>query len=145
MKSERSKANSDNHKNSKQKSSKPIKLSDLQLLVMKVLWDHGRLSVSDAHQLLNRKKEMALTTVATLLKRMQEKDIVAFEKDGRQHLYYALISEAEVKTSMLSNILANLFNGNPSELVHHLVAQDEVEQSDLDKIKQLLAQGKNDE
>ena len=118
----------------------PIKLSDLQLLVMKVLWENGKLSVSDAHQLLNQKKEMALTTVATLLKRMNEKEIVAFEKQGRQHLYYALISEQEVKTSMLSNILANLFDGSPSELVHHLVAQDEVGPSDLDKIKQLLAQ-----
>ena len=86
-------------KRTKQKAHQPIKLSDLQLLVMKVLWDHGKLSVSDAHQLLNEKKEMALTTVATLLKRMHEKDIVAFEKQGRQHLYYALISEQEVKTS----------------------------------------------
>jgi len=115
-----------------------IKLSDLQLLVMKVLWENGKLSVSDAHKLLNNKKEMALTTVATLLKRMHEKNIVAFEKQGRQHLYYALISEREVKTSMLSNLLANLFDGSPSELVHHLVAQEEVERSDLDKIKQLL-------
>ena len=127
-------------KASKQNINRSIKLSDLQLLVMKVLWEKGKLSVSDAHDLLNQKKEMALTTVATLLKRMHEKNIVAFEKQGRQHLYYALVSEQEVKTSMLSNILANLFDGSPSELVHHLVAQDEVERSDLEKIKQLLAQ-----
>lgn len=127
----------------KQSTPRAIKLSDLQLLVMKVLWKNGKLSVSDAHQLLNQKKEMALTTVATLLKRMHEKDIVAFEKQGRQHLYYAVISEQDVKTSMLSGILANLFDGNPSELVHHLVAQDEVEQSDLDRIKQLLAEEKS--
>ena len=127
-------------KSAKQNTPQSIKLSDLQLLVMKVLWEHGKLSVSDAHRLLNEKKEMALTTVATLLKRMNEKEIVAFEKQGRQHLYYALISEQEIKTSMLSNILANLFDGSPSELVHHLVAQDEVDPLDLDKIKQLLAQ-----
>ncbi len=123
----------------------PIKLSDLQLLVMKVLWEHGKLSVSEAHSLLNKKKKMALTTVATLLKRMQEKEIVAFEKQGRQFLYYPLISESDVKTSMLSNMLSNLFDGNPSELVSHLVSQDEVNQKDLEVIKKLLSEAKNHE
>ncbi|MCW8876009.1 MAG: BlaI/MecI/CopY family transcriptional regulator [Kangiellaceae bacterium] len=130
---------SQNHKQV-QKSTQ-VKLSDLQLMVMKVLWQQGKLSVADTHQLLNQQKEMALTTVATLLKRMAEKNIVGYEKDGRQLLYYPLISEQETKTSMLSSLLSNLFNDNPSELVHHLVSQDEVNQDDLDKIQQLLQQG----
>ena len=125
--------------------SKAIKLSELQLMVMKVLWKHGKLSVSQAHTLLNQQKPMAPTTVATLLKRMQEKNILLVEKDGRQFLYSAAVSESETKTSMLSSLMANLFDGSPTELVHHLVAQDEVNSSDLDKIKQLLDEEKNND
>jgi len=126
-----------------------FKLSDLQISVMKVLWQHGKLSVNETHKLLNQKRELALTTVATLLKRMQEKGIVDHEKAGRQYLYFALVSEKDVKTSMLSNMLSSLFDGKPDELVHHLVAQDDVAEADLDKIRQLLdldasKQGKND-
>ncbi|WP_168204003.1 BlaI/MecI/CopY family transcriptional regulator [Aliikangiella coralliicola] len=116
-----------------------VKLSDLQLMVMKVLWEQGKLSVSEVHRLLNEQKELALTTVATLLKRMHEKGVVDFEKAGRQHLYFPLVSEEEVKTSMLSNILANLFDGNPTELVHHLVGQSEVDEEELGKIKAILS------
>jgi len=112
---------------------------------MKVLWQHDKLSVSEAHRLLSEKKTMALTTVATLLKRMHEKNILSVEKSGRQFFYSAAVSESEVKTSMLSGILDSLFDGSPTELVHHLVAQDEVNQGDLDKIKQLLAEGKGNE
>ena len=112
-------------------------------MVMKVLWKHGKTSVAEAHHYLNQQKEMALTTVATLLKRMAEKEIVGFEKEGRQLLYFPLISEQETKTSMLSSLLSNLFNDNPTELVHHLVSRDEVNQDDLDKIQALLKQGES--
>ncbi len=124
---------------------KPVKLSELQLTVMKVLWQHQRLSVSQAQQLLNEQKPMALTTVATLLKRMHEKNIVHAEKQGRQFFYSPAITEAEVKTSMLSILLNHLFDGNPSELVHHLVAQDEVKQDDIAKIQQLIDQEKSND
>lgn len=124
---------------------KPVKLSELQLTVMKVLWQHQRLSVSQAQQLLNKQKPMALTTVATLLKRMHEKNIVHAEKQGRQFFYSPAITESEVKTSMLSNLLNHLFDGNPSELVHHLVAQDEVKQDDIAKIQQLIVQEKSND
>lgn len=122
-----------------------IKLSDLQISVMKVLWKHGALSVSDAHKLLNENRELALTTVATLLKRMQEKGIVTHEKQGRQYLYSPLVSEEEVKSSMLGNMLSSLFDGKPDELIHHLVAQSEVAEDDLAKIRQLLSQDKKDD
>lgn len=126
--------------------SKPaIKLSDLQISVMKVLWLHGKLSVNQTHRYLNQSRELALTTVATLLKRMQEKGIVGHEKQGRQYLYYALVSENEVKTSMLGNLLTSLFDGKPEALVHHLVAEDDVAVKDLEKIKRLLQKDqKND-
>lgn len=127
------------------KPTKQVKLSELQLMVMKVIWQHGKLSVSEAHKLLNDQKTMALTTVATLLKRMQEKQILNFEKVGRQLFYTAAISESEVKTSMLASILNNLFDGNPSELVSHLVSRDEVAQSDLDKIQAMLSEEKDND
>ncbi|MFC3194894.1 BlaI/MecI/CopY family transcriptional regulator [Marinicella sediminis] len=119
-------------------SRKPIKLSQSQIDVMKVLWQHDKLAVSDVHQALNQHKQLALTTVATVLKRLQEKDIVGYEKAGRQYLYFARVSEAEVRSSMLANLLNHLFNGEPEALVHHLVDQESVSEADLQKIKALL-------
>lgn len=119
-----------------------IKLSNLQISVMKILWEHEKLSVSQAHQLLNQHKPMALTTVATLLKRMHEKSIVGFEKVGRQHLYYPLVSEREVKSSMLSNMINHLFNNEPAELVHHLVDQKDISEDELSLIRKMLERSK---
>ncbi len=119
-----------------------IKLSNLQISVMKILWSQKRLSVSQAHKLLNKEKTMALTTVATLLKRMHEKGIVGFEKVGRQHFYHPLISEREVKSSMLGNMINHLFNNEPAELVHHLVDQEDISEDELTLIRKMLARSK---
>lgn len=117
-----------------------VKLSQSQIELMKVLWRHDKLSVSDVHQALNQHKPLALTTVATMLKRLQEKGVIDHEKDGRQYLYHARVSEAEVRSSMLGNLLNQLFDGEPEALVHHLVDHEAVSEDDLQKIKALLDQ-----
>lgn len=119
------------------------KLSDLQLLIMKTLWHAQKLSASDVHQRVNQHKELAPTTVATMLKRLQEKGCVDYQKSGRQFLYFATVSEHEVKTSMLSSMLNSLFDGKPEQLVHHLVGQQDVDEDELNKIKALLEKDAN--
>lgn len=115
-----------------------IKLSDLQLLLIKILWVNGKQSSTEVHKKVSQQRDLAPTTVATMLKRMQEKQWLGYEKQGRQFLYFAKITENDVKTSMLSNLLANLFDGNPEELVNHLVRSDEVAKGDLEKIQSLI-------
>ena len=121
-----------------------IKLSDLQLLLIKVLWQYGKLSASEVHKIVADQRELAPTTVATMLKRMQEKDWLGYEKQGRQFLFFAKISENDVKTSMLRNLLANLFDGSPEQLVNHLVHSDDVAKGDLEKIQAMLAENQRD-
>ena len=121
-----------------------IKLSGLQISVLKLFWRHGKLTVNEAHQLLNQEKPMALTTVATMLKRLHEKGAVKFEKQGRQHVYFASVSESQVKTTMLANMLSTLFDGKPDELVHHLVAQEDVQASDIEKIRNMIAKSEQE-
>lgn len=121
-------------------STKNMKLSNLQISVMKILWNNEQISVRNVHKLMNEVKPIALTTVATLLKRMEEKNIVGFEKNGRQHVYFPLISESDVKSSMLGNMLSHLFNNKPAELVHHLVDQDNMTEDELVLIRKILSQ-----
>ena len=75
-----------------------------------------------------------------MLKRLQEKGVIGHEKDGRQYLYQANVSEAEVRSSMLGSLLQQLFDGEPEALVHHLVDQETLSDDDLLKIKALLDQ-----
>ncbi|MGE0192756.1 MAG: BlaI/MecI/CopY family transcriptional regulator [Planctomycetota bacterium] len=112
-------------------------LSDLQIEVLRTLWEHGEGTVADVQQRLKPHRDLATTTVATLLARLVRRGAVARRRgDGRTYLYRAAVEEDEVRRSMVGALMDRLFAGDPAALVHHLV-----EDQDLDEAtrKRLLA------
>lgn len=114
-----------------------IALSDLQLDLMRVLWRAGEASVADAVAALSS-RDLAHTTVATLLSRLEKRGVVEARRDGRQLLYRPLVSEAQVRRSMVSSLIAQVFRGDSNALLAHLVSEREVAQGDLERVRTLL-------
>jgi predicted transcriptional regulator len=114
-----------------------IVLSDLQLDLMRVLWRAGELNVADATAALGD-RDLAHTTVATLLTRLEKRGVVAARRDGRLLVYRPLVSEAQVKRSMVSSLIAQVFRGDPKALLAHLVSEREVAPGDLEQVRALL-------
>jgi predicted transcriptional regulator len=115
-----------------------IALSDLQLDVMRVLW-RGEASVADVAAALAASRGLAHTTVATLLTRLAKRGAVAQRRDGRQLLYRALVTEPQVRRTMVGDLIQSLFKGDPQALLAHLVSEREVAPGDLEKVQALLA------
>ncbi len=114
-----------------------IVLSDLQLDLMRVLWRGGELSVAEATEALAA-RALAHTTVATLLTRLEKRGVVELRRDGRQLLYRAAVSEAQVRRSMVSSLIAQVFRGDPKALLAHLLSEREVAPGDLERVRALL-------
>jgi predicted transcriptional regulator len=115
-----------------------IALSELQLDVMRVLW-RGEASVADVAAALAASRGLAHTTVATLLTRLAKRGAVAQRRDGRQLLYRALVTEPQVRRTMVGDLIQSLFKGDPQALLAHLVSEREVAPGDLEKVQALLA------
>lgn len=117
-----------------------IKLDDLQLKIMKVLWKNGELGVSQVqdHLKQNEDREFAITTINTILQRLYKKGIVNYRKEGRQYIYRAEVSEKETQTSMTSSLIDKLFKGKSSVLVNHLLESSEFEAGELEKLKRII-------
>ena len=117
----------------------PTQLSDLQLDVLRALWRAGEATVAEVHADLAQRRELAPTTVSTLLKRLEKYGHVAHRNEGRQFVYRATTTEAEAKHSMVSELAGRLFSGDVPELLNHLLSAREIERGDLDRIKRLIA------
>lgn len=113
-------------------------LTELQLDVLKVLWDRGEATSAEVKDELDPSRGLALSTVATLLSRLEKRGVVAHRKEGRQHVYHARVSRGDVRSSMVANLMRNLFGGDPAALVQHLVARHEVDSDSLDRLRTLL-------
>jgi BlaI family transcriptional regulator, penicillinase repressor len=113
-------------------------LSELQLALMRVLWDLGESSAAEVHRALNRTRPLAITTVATLLGRLEKRQLVSHRNEGRAFVYRARVSEHDVRRKMLSGLVRNLFRGDPTELVEHLLSERDVSPGDIARIQELI-------
>lgn len=114
-------------------------LSDVQLAFMRALWSRPGSSVAQVKEFLSDEgRELAQTTVATQLGRLEKKGLIAHEIEGRQFLYRALVSEEQVRRSVLARVTEGLFGGDVTALVHQLLDHDRVSAADLAEVKRLI-------
>ena len=117
-------------------------LSEVQLAVMRELWDAGRATTAAVHERMGKPRSLAYTTVATLLHRLEKRGLVRSRKDGRERVFEPLVSEGEVTRHMVSDLVAKLFRGDPRALVSHLVNDSEFEEGDLETVRRMLEEAK---
>ena len=115
-----------------------LNLTELQLAVLRVLWDRGECTVAEVHAGLSEERSIAMTTVATLLKRLEKRGVVVHRTEGRQFVYRASVAEDDARRSMVRELVDRLFGGDASELVTHLLRAREVRPGDLAKIERML-------
>ena len=115
-------------------------LSDLQLAIMKVVWLRGEAAAAEVHQALcDEGRDLAPTTVATVMSRLEKRGLLTHRTEGRQYIYASKVEEQEIRRSMLERVTHFFFGGDTSALVHHLVGARDVGQDDLEAIKRLIA------
>ncbi|OWQ85231.1 hypothetical protein CDN99_22075 [Roseateles aquatilis] len=116
-----------------------VSLSELQLALMRVLWERGHASTAEvAEALRDQQRPLAHTTVATLLTRLEKRGLIVSERDGRALVYRPAVSEPQVQRSMVSGLLSTLFGGRPEALLSHLVEEGELGDDDLARMRAML-------
>ena len=114
-------------------------LGDLQLAIMRVLWNRGESTVAEVHEALESERGLALTTIATMLMKMEKKGVVDHRADGRRFIYHPTVSEGQVRRSMVADLTAQLFGGDVTALVSHLLAEHEIEAGELAELRERIA------
>lgn len=114
-------------------------LTELQLAVLRVLWERGHATAADVTEALRPARALAQTTVATVLSRLEKRGVVEHEVVARQFLYRPCLTEAEATGSMVSALTERLFDGDATALVSHLLSARDFSRGDLARVKTLIA------
>lgn len=120
--------------------SNQFRLGDLQLRIMKILWQHHPASVAHVHAAL--RSDLAYTTVATMLRKMESRGLVTHETEGRSFLYSPAVREDAVTRNMAGDVLNRFYQGNLARMVNHLLHSREVSSDELKELETLIAQHK---
>jgi BlaI family penicillinase repressor len=114
-------------------------LGDLQLAIMRVLWSRGEATVADVHEALEPERGLALTTIATMLAKMEKKGVVEHRAEGRRFIYRPTVSEGQVRRSMVAGLTTQLFRGDVTALVNHLLSEHDVDAGELAQLRALIS------
>lgn len=116
-------------------------LTELQLDIMGVLWTHGEATSTEVREALRPDRDLAPTTVSTLLRRLEKKGVVAHRTEGRRYVYRAAVEEARVRRSLVSELTEmadRLFAGDMPSLVTQLLAESDVGPDDLARVRRMI-------
>lgn len=113
-------------------------LGELQYAIMRVLWEEGEASVAQVWEGLPDPHQRALTTIATMLSKMEKKGVVRHRAEGRQFIYMPAVSEPDVHRTMVADLTDRLFQGDVTALVAHLLSEQEIDRTELDRLQKLI-------
>lgn len=119
-------------------STAPVRPSDGELAILRVLWSRGPSTVRDVHTELSKDRDMGYTTVLKLMQIMVEKGLVARDERARSHTYRPLQGEAETQRCLLKELLHKAFAGSRRELVLQALEAEPASAEELEDIRKLL-------
>lgn len=96
-----------------------VSLGDRELDVMAVLWESGSGTVGEVLERLDA--PLAYTTVLTILRNLEAKEMVSREEEGRAHRYFPRVAQQSAQRSALKRLVNSLFQGSPEQLLARLV------------------------
>ena len=116
----------------------PQPLPDAQFALLSALWDCGEATVQDLREALLPERDLATSTVATQLSRMEKKGVVAHRVEGRQYVWRPLLDDGEVQRSAAARLLHRLFGGDLAAAVSGLLDASDPDPADLDAVRAAL-------
>lgn len=115
---------------------------------MEIVWDQAweEFAVSNVHELLEERREVAYTTVMTTVSRLHDKELLTRRKDGRRYLYRSKMNRQEFIEAMTREVLENLPPVGQEAAVAMLVERvAQADHEELDRLEALIRQKRGDD
>lgn len=112
--------------------------TEVELELMNAIWGLGECTVKDVQEALPKGRELAYTSVATMMKILEQKGALKSEKKDRAHTYQPLVSRSKYEGISLEHLKTNVFGGDPTSMVMRLLDNSDLSQKEIETIRSLL-------
>lgn len=117
--------------------------TELELLILQILWAHGPQPVREVRRLLaesNPPRQLAHTSVVTTLNTMTEKRYLKRKQKLNAYIFEARITESDTQSSITSDLLARVFKGSASDMMLHLLQDKKISPAEHQHLLDLIQQ-----
>lgn len=114
------------------------KLTDVELELMTILWKITEGSVADVIEQLPPSRDLAYTSVSTILRILEQKGVLKTRKEGRGHVYTPILKKSDYETRTVRDVVDRVFQGTPIALVKQLLDSVDLKENELKELKELV-------
>ena len=113
-------------------------LTDAELRIMNVLWDKGACTVQQVLDGLTRQPALAYNSVLTTIRILEKKGYVRHVKDGRAHVYGALVGRHEASRFEIRHLVGRFFRNSHQQLVMNILEDNSIDDDEVRRLRELL-------
>ena len=117
----------------------PRHLTPAQLELMQLVWERKELRAAEAQEALSKRRPVALTTVLTLLGRLEARGWLAHRVEGRAHVWRAKRDRGTSVRAILARLRDVAFGGSTERLVSTLLDSGDVTPEEIRRLRKRLA------
>jgi BlaI family penicillinase repressor len=112
-------------------------MSPAETEVLRLVWDSKAATVQQVYDALPANRKVTYVTVATLLRRLEEKGYLKHRVRGKAFIYTPAVKKEDVINRTIGDLVQRLFGGNPVPLMQHLALHSEINDEDIEKLRDL--------
>ncbi len=116
-----------------------MQLSNSEEQLMQLLWKQKKAFMKELIEEYPEPKP-APTTVATLLKRMQDKNFVDYKQMGRSREYFPLVKKKDYFSKQVNGMIKDFFNDSASQFASFFTQETNLSKEELEDLKKLIDQ-----
>lgn len=115
-------------------------LTEVELQLMNIVWNLDKATIKEVVSHLPKERPLAYTTVATVIKILEQKGFLECQKNSYAHVFHPVVTKYEYENACLDHIVANVFDGEPMALVQRLLMAKKLPSDDIEAIEKALKQ-----
>ena len=115
----------------------PVTLSAGEWQVMEALWEGPR-TLMELVRLLKERTGWAKSTVTTMVRRMEDKGLLAYRQEGRTKTFLPAVSREDAAVAETESLLRRAYHGSVGLLVNTLAQREALTRADIDELYAVL-------
>ena len=120
-----------------------IRVTPGEWALMEALWQSPK-TLMELVRILGESEGWSKSTVATMIRRMTDKELITFESDGKTKTFMAAVSREDVVAEETSSLLKRAYNGSIGLLVNAMVQRNTLSKEDIDELYSILQKAEDE-
>lgn len=115
-----------------------MNITESEQKILLLLWEEGKLSTMEIVKKLEEDTGWTKHAVISFLRRMEIKNLVKYEEQGRAKYYTASVRKDEVATKQRGSLLETFYRGKIGVMISEMVSDNSLSDEDISELRKLL-------